>query len=84
MLDEKVFLPHPATEKNVASILPEPQSSAKEGASEGLAERDLLVLLQFLERTLDELLGNRGASTVRATPITPSVFLPQAQQVSSP
>lgn len=52
-------------------------SSANPDTSEGLGERDLSVLLlQFLEETLGELLGDRGASTIHATFITPGLLLP--------
>lgn len=66
MLDERAFLLHPATEKNITAILSEQHSIWQNCAGEGLAERDLLVLLlQFLEETLDEFFGDNHASSTQ-------------------
>lgn len=60
MLDEKAFLPHQATEKNITALLPEHHVLQLKG---WLAERDPLVLLHFPEEILGELLGDHGAGT---------------------
>lgn len=78
----KSFPSPPANrEKHQSNSTRATPSSANPDASEGLGERDLSVLLlQFLEENLGELLGDHGASTIHATFNTPGLLLPQEQQ----
>jgi len=67
--------------KTSQQFYPSNTAFSKQGASEKSAGTDLLVLLlQFLEENLSELLSDHSASTIRATFITLSVLIPQEQQ----